>query len=412
METVINNEKNIIQESEPTKDPAFWGICLGHTFTHWYPATFYILLPYLALEYNFSATQAGLLVTVMYIAKSIASMPIGALTDMTTKKNLLMTISLTLAGIPFLFMGFANSYLVIMILIIIMGIGNEMWHPASFSTLSKLYPKQRGFVFGFHGMAANLGDLLAPVIIGAILVSFSWREISYLNIIPGILVGVIIMFMLRKMKVNSNTNKKKTEEKTSFKDYREGLGELFKNKAVLLIALASGIRSMTQNGLMTFLPLYLAIELSLSPFLVGLYITIMQAGGLIAAPIVGRISDNTDRRKIIFSGMIMTSVLVVAVVIIQINWLLIATMAILGFFLYSLRPVMQAWIMSSTKDKVAGTTTSLLFTTQSVLAALSPLIGGALADQYGFQATFYFIAVIILLGNLVIAFIPKTVETQ
>ena len=410
METIVENEQKLIQEPDPTKDPMFWGICLGHTFTHWYPATFYILLPYLATEYNFSVTQAGLLVTAMYIAKAIAGMPIGALTDMTTKKNMLMAISLILAGIPFLFIGMANSYLFIMLLIIIMGIGNEMWHPASFSTLSKLYPKQRGFVFGIHGMSANLGDLLAPLIIGSILVSLSWKEISYLNIVPGIVVGAVIIFLLRKTKVTSNNTKKKSEEGTNFKDYREGLAELFRNKAVLLIAIASGMRSMTQNGLLTFLPLYLAIELSLSPLLVGLYITVMQGGGLVAAPIVGKISDKTGERKVVFSGMIMTSVLVIAVVIIQISWLLIVTMAILGFFLYSLRPVMQAWIMSSTKDKMAGTTTSLLFTTQSILASLSPLIGGILADRYGFQATFYFIAAIILLGNLVIAFIPKTVE--
>ena len=410
METVVNDEKALSQEVKPTKDPSFWGICIGHTFTHWYPATFYILLPYLALEYNFSATQAGLLVTSMYIAKAIAGMPIGAVTDMTTKKNLLMAISLTLAALPFLFIGMAHSYLLIMFLIIIMAIGNEMWHPASFSTLSKLYPKERGFVFGFHGMAANLGDLLAPVIIGSILVAYSWREISYLNIIPGIVIGTSIIIILRKTRITSKTNK--NDHTTSFKDYWNGLAELFRNRAVLFIALASGIRSMTQNGLMTFLPIYLAIELSLSPFLVGLYVTIMQGGGLIAAPVVGKISDKTGRRKVIFSGMIMTSILVIAVSVIQITWLLISVMAVLGFFLYSLRPVMQAWIMSSTKEKMAGTTTSLLFTTQNILAALSPLIGGSLADKYGIQATFYFIAGLILLGNIVVAFIPKSAGAE
>lgn len=410
MEIMIGSNKEAVQEPKPIRDPSFWGICLGHTFTHWYPATFYILLPYLAVEYNFSATQVGLLVTAMYIAKSIASMPIGAITDMTSRKNVLMAISLTLAGIPFLFLGLADSYLLIMLLIIIMGIGNEMWHPASFSTLSKLYPKERGFVFGMHGMSANLGDLLAPVIIGGILLTFNWREISYLNIIPGIVVGIFIIFLLRKTKVTTETSNKTKNNNTSLKEYLEGLGELFKNRSVLFIALASGIRSMTQNGLMTFLPLYLAIELSLSPFIVGLLITVMQAGGLIAAPIVGKISDKTDRKKIIYSGMTMTSILVIAVILIQIQWLLIGTMAVLGFFLYSLRPVMQAWIMSITKEKMAGTTTSLLFTTQSILASLSPLIGGALADKYGFQATFYFIAGIILLGNLVLLFIPKNAE--
>ncbi|WP_017727539.1 MFS transporter [Halalkalibacterium ligniniphilum] len=409
MNTEAVRPEKLSTEGNPNKDTAFWGICLGHTFTHWYPATFYILLPLITVQFGLSVGQAGLLVTIMYLVKAIAGMPIGAITDMTTKKNLLMLLSLILAGLPFLFLGFVNAYWMIMLLVIIMGIGNEMWHPASFSTLSSLYPKQRGYVFGVHGMSANLGDLLAPVIIGTVLTFVSWQDVVYFNIIPAIVVGIVIAFMLRNIEVTSNKGiKKENGEKLTFPEYMAGFKELLKNKAVLLIALASGMRSMTQLGLMTFLPIFLLLELGYSPFLVGLYITVMQAGGLIAAPLMGKLSDNVGRRKIIFSGMIITSVLVVAVVFIQIDWLLITTLAILGFFLYSLRPVMQAWIMSSTKKSMSGTTTSLLFTTQSMLAALTPLIGGMIADSIGIMYTFYFIALIILLGNIVVAFIPKT----
>ncbi|KHF38636.1 hypothetical protein LQ50_20185 [Halalkalibacter okhensis] len=384
-------------------------MCLGHTFTHWYPATFYILLPFITLQYGLSVSQAGLLVTIMYVVKAIAGILIGAITDMTNKKNLLMLMSLTLAGLPFLFLGFANAYWMIVILVIIMGIGNEMWHPASFSTLSSLYPKQRGYVFGVHGMSANLGDLLAPLVIGSILAVVSWQEVIHFNIIPAVVVGLVIAFMLRKTNVTSNKGlKKENNEKLTFTEYIAGFKDLIKNRAVLLIALASGTRSMTQLGLMTFLPIFLLLELGYSPFLVGLFITIMQGGGLIAAPLMGKLSDNVGRRKIIFSGTIVTSILIVAVVFIKIDWLLISTLALLGFFLYSLRPVMQAWIMGSTKESMSGTTTSLLFTTQGVLASLIPLIGGIIADTFGIMFTFYFIALIILLGNVVLAFVPKT----
>lgn len=409
MKAEVAEQLTVSAERNPNKEAAFWGICLGHTFTHWYPATFYILLPFITVQYGLSVSQAGLLVTIMYLVKAVAGILIGAITDMTSKKNLLMLISLTLAGLPFLFLGSANAYWMVMILVIIMGIGNEMWHPASFSTLSSLYPKQRGYVFGVHGMSANLGDLLAPLVIGSILAVMSWQEVIHYNIIPAIVIGLVITVMLRKINVTSNKGiKKDNGEKLTFPEYIAGFKELIKNRAVLLIALASGMRSMTQLGLMTFLPIFLLLELGYSPFLVGLYITIMQGGGLIAAPLMGKLSDSVGRRKIIFSGMVMTSVLVVAVVFIQIDWLLITTLALLGFFLYSLRPVMQAWIMSSTKESMSGTTTSLLFTTQSVLAALTPLIGGIIADSFGIMITFYFIALIILLGNIVVAFIPKT----
>jgi FSR family fosmidomycin resistance protein-like MFS transporter len=412
MQTVIEEQKPFINENEPLKDPPFWGICLGHTFTHWYPATFYTLLPFIAMELGLSITQAGLLVTVMYLVKAIAGMPIGAITDMTGHKNLLMIISVGSVSLPFIFMGMVESYWILMFLIILMGLGNEMWHPASFSTLSARYPKKRGFTFGLHGMSANLGDLLAPAVIGLLLTMMTWREAVYWNVLPGLVVALAIFLLFRKgnIPVVTNKSKKKAESGSSFADYRIGLIELFKNRSVLLIALASGIRSMSQNGLMTFLPLYLAIELSLSPLLVGLYVTVLQGGGLLAAPIVGGVSDKVGRKKVITSGMILTSIMIFIVMAVRNEILLIVTLGLLGFFLYSLRPVMQAWAMESTSKKMAGTTTSLLFATQSLLASSSPLIGGILADKYGMEAAFYFVAIVILVGNVVVGFIPKSKE--
>jgi FSR family fosmidomycin resistance protein-like MFS transporter len=412
MQTVIEEQKPFINENEPLKDPPFWGICLGHTFTHWYPATFYTLLPFIAMELGLSITQAGLLVTVMYLVKAIAGMPIGAITDMTGSKNLLMIISVGSVSLPFIFMGMVESYWILMFLIVLMGLGNEMWHPASFSTLSARYPKKRGLTFGLHGMSANLGDLLAPTVIGLLLTMMTWRDAVYWNVLPGLVVALAIFLLFRKgnIPVITDKSKKKAESGSSFADYRLGLIELFKNRSVLLIALASGIRSMSQNGLMTFLPLYLAIELSLSPLLVGLYVTVLQGGGLLAAPIVGGISDKVGRKQVITSGMILTSIMIFVVLAVRNEILLIVTLGLLGFFLYSLRPVMQAWAMESTSKKMAGTTTSLLFATQSLLASSSPLIGGILADSYGMEAAFYFVAVVILVGNVVVAFIPKSKE--
>lgn len=411
MEIAAESQKGPQLQRKPVKDSPFWAICLGHTFTHWYPSTFYILLPFITVELGLSTTQAGLLITSMYLFKSFASMPIGAITDMTSNKTIMMVLSLSLAGLPFAFMGMANTYGMFMLLVIVMGIGNEMWHPASFSTLSYRYPEYRGFVFGFHGMAANLGDLLAPVVIGTFLATMNWRDTVKWNVIPGIVVAVLVILLFRNKKTSAKTaasSTKNEQHAASFADYFRGLRELLRNRSVLLLALASGMRSMSQNGLMTFLPIYLALELHLSPFLVGLYVTIMQAGGLLAAPIMGSVSDRVGRRKIIYSGMVMTSAMIVAVVLIQIEWLLIVTMALLGFFLYSLRPIMQAWAMETTKKHMAGTTTSLLFSTQALLASFSPLIGGLLADRFGMVAAFYFIAAIILAGNLVVFLIPKT----
>lgn len=85
---------------------------------------------------------------------------------------------------------------------------------------------------------------------------------------------------------------------------------------------------------MTFLPIYLAIDLGLSPIWVGIYVSVLQTGGLIAAPVVGAFSDRVGRRNVIMSGMLLSSLLIISIVFVAFDWLLIATVAVLGFFLY------------------------------------------------------------------------------
>ncbi|MDG5789858.1 MFS transporter [Evansella sp. AB-P1] len=399
------------KQRNPYKDGPFWGICIGHAFTHWYPASMYILLPYIVLAYDFSLTQAGMLFTIKSIVTACLTMLIGAITDMSTKKHLFLATSLVLVGLPFLFIGFVQSYWIIALLFVIMGVGNQFWHPAAYTTLSSRYPDQRGLTFGYHAMASNLGDMVAPIVVGALIVIYTWQEIIVWNFAPGAIFAVFILISLRKMTVvveDNETSGVKDEKNSKLSSYIEGLKDLFKNKSVLLIALLSGIRSMAQSGIMILLPLYLALEIGINALWVGITLGILQGGGLIAAPIVGRMSDISGPRKILTSSMILTSVMIVIVSLIQVDWLLIGTIALLGFFLFAMRPVLQAWAMESTQTKMAGTTTSLLFTIQSIMGASSPIIGSFLAEAYGFSYAFYFLAIVILAGNIVVYFIPKT----
>lgn len=405
--------KTQVVKRNPYKDGPFWGICIGHAFTHWYPASMYILLPYIVIAYDFSITQAGLLLTLRALVNAFLTMPIGAITDMSRKKHLFLATSLFMVGLPFLFIGFIQEYWMFALLFIFMGIGNEFWHPASYSTLSARFPEQRGLTFGYHAMASNLGDMVAPVVIGALIVTYTWQEIIVWNFVPGIVFAVFILITLRKMNVEPAMASGKTSGKEGaggLTGYFQGLKQLFRNKKVLLIAVLSGIRAMAQSGIMVLLPLYLAMEMELSAFWVGMTLGILQGGGLIAAPIVGRMSDKSGPRKILMSLMVITSVVLVMVALVRHEWLLIGTIAVLGFFLFAMRPVLQAWAMESTDKNMAGTTTSLLFGIQALMGAASPIIGAFLAQTISYSAAFYFLAGVILLGNAVVYFIPGREE--
>ena len=168
---------------------------------------------------------------------------------------------------------------------------------------------------------------------------------------------------------------------------------------------------MTQNALLTFLPVFLAYEMGYNPFWVGLCMFAMQAAGFAAAPISGHLSDKMGRRQIIMISMGMTALVLVFMAFAGRSTAFVFFIAVLGFFLYAIRPVLQAWLLESTPKNMGGTSIGILFAVQAAGSAVSPLIGGFLADQYGLMATFYFLACTIVIANLFIFLMPDMGKT-
>jgi MFS family permease len=374
-----------------------WLITVGHGLTHWYPATFYLLLPLIGAELGLSYSQIGLIMTCKYIASAVANVPGGVLVDTVGRKGLLMGLSLFWIGFPYLLIGFTHSYVMLLACIALVGFGNSLWHPTAIPTLGRRYPERKGLVLSVHGMGGNVGDAVAPVVIGAALTVFTWREVVMLNVVPGLVVAALLFVFLGSMRLSS----KKTEEKTqSFGAYLAGLKNLFLSRSLVLLSTGSAFRTMTQSALLTFLPVYLANDMGYSPFWVGACLFALQAAGFAASPVAGHLSDRMGRKHILMTSMAASALVLAAMALSGGSPLFVALVAVLGFFLYATRPVIQAWMLEATPKDMGGSSIGVLFGAQAVGGALGPLLGGMVADRFGLAAAFYFLAATIVVANL------------
>jgi MFS family permease len=396
-------------ESVPKKSfRDVWLITIAHGLTHWYPATFYLILPLIGRELGLSYSEIGFVMTCQYIAGAVSNLPGGMLVDTVGKKGLLMAVALFWIGVPYFLMSFTHSYWLLLMCMTLVGIGNNLWHPAAIPTLAQRYPERKGLVLSFHGMGGNLGDALAPLAVGALLAVFTWREIVVVNVVPGIIMACLILYFLGALRIGAFRRERAPEkhEGQSVAEYARGLRELLQNRELIMLAVSSGFRSMTQNGLLTFLPVFLAYEMGYSPLWVGACMFVLQAAGFAASPIAGHLSDIMGRRRILMTSMAMTGVVLVSMAIAGRSLAFVFFIAILGFFLYAIRPVLQAWTLECTPKKMGGTSIGLLFGVQAIGSSISPAIGGMLADRYGLMSVFFFLAVTIVIANLFILFVP------
>jgi MFS family permease len=133
--------KNIRQMFGLTHDHlVLWGVSLGHAFTHWFPSTFYLLLPLIKDELGLSYTEMGLLVTVRYIAGTAANFPSGMVADLVGRHHLILAIALVWVGIPYLLVGLSSSYT----LPVHDLIDWNPLHPAALN-FTETYPQRKGW---------------------------------------------------------------------------------------------------------------------------------------------------------------------------------------------------------------------------------------------------------------------------
>jgi len=169
-----------------------WLITLGHAFTHWCPATFYLLLPFLVRELNLTYSQAGFLITIRSVANFAVNIPSGILVDIIGRRGLLMALALICTGIPYFFVGLSYSYFWVVVFMAFVGVGNYLWHPAAISTLSEKYPDRRGFAIAIHAVGPNVGEMISPVLVGVLLLYLTWRHVLFLNLIPGLVIALVL----------------------------------------------------------------------------------------------------------------------------------------------------------------------------------------------------------------------------
>lgn len=382
--------------------PAFL-VGLGHAGTHWIAATFYLLLPFITADLGLSYAEAGALVAVFHVSAVAANFASGLIVDVTGRRVVFQVAALVVGGGALLAFGLGGRMVMLSVLVALIGAANNLWHPAAIAFLSQHYPDNRGYALSIHALGANIGDAVAPLAAGALLVWFTWQGAASLAALPVLAAAALIALMLLPRDTDGAAE---AGRGMGLGEYFSGLAELLRDKAVLGLCLMAGFRTMTQNGLLVFLPLYLADVLGVGPFLMGVALMAMQVAGMIAGPIAGVWSDRVGRRPVVLAGLTVATAVIAALTLAGSGPLFIAGISVLGFALFAARPVIHSWLMDLTPPRLGGSATSVMFGTQSGLSVLVAPVGGLIADTWGLAAVFYGLAGTMLVANVLVFLLP------
>ncbi len=188
------------------------GLC--HFFSHFYQ---FVLPPLSILIYQsegYSLESLALLVSVFYAASFCLQLPVGLAVDRFGARIILMTGVVVLAACTLLY-GIFTSYPSLVILTVIAGAANSVFHPADYSILNASVKQERlGRAFSIHNFAGFAGYAVAPVLVAFLGSLWGWKTATITIGAVGLLF-VIFVFTLSSDFLDSSHARRKQERSSS-----------------------------------------------------------------------------------------------------------------------------------------------------------------------------------------------------
>ena len=310
------------------------GLSAGHGIFHWFSQSFFVMLPEVVATFGLNGLQVGAISATREVISGVIALPGGVVTDMVRRHwGLVLAGCMGLFGVGWLIMGISPVYPVLLVGMAAVAAAAAMWHLPAAAALSQRFTDRRGSALSIHGVGGNIGDVLGPALTGVLLLTLSWRGVLSIYAVVPMLLVLIIYWAFRDIGRTGSID----AAPSRFREQMSNTRESFKDHPRLWgIMAVAGLRGMANVAFLPFLALYLGLddELGLGQVALGLHIALLVGVGVVAAPVVGYISDRAGRKLVLIPGMLALCALTALLVPFGEGAGLIVILALLGVFFF------------------------------------------------------------------------------
>lgn len=371
----------------------------AHFCSHFYQLVLPSLFVFMVDHYGYSYTQLGLLVGMFSIMSAVAQTPLGMLVDRIGARWPLILATGALGG-SFVGYGLVSSYEAMMVLAVIGGTANAVFHPADFSILAARVDEKRvGRAFSFHAISGNIGWALAPIIMIP-LAKYLGLEMAF--IIGGCIgLAVAAVLVLQASHLETDADKPKTERKAvdDLPPEKKGLRLLFSRAALLLLGFQI-VNSMAFGGIRNFsIPALDAIT-SIDPSFIAIALTSYLIGSSFGNLAGGFATDYYRKPQVLFT----VNILIIAALTALIGLVEMPAILTIGVFATAgtlngmLLPVRDLLVRAVAPKGQMGTLYGFTSSGLSLGNAVTPVVFGWVMDNGDPRWIFYASALLMLLA--------------
>ncbi|MGY9056401.1 MAG: MFS transporter [Alphaproteobacteria bacterium] len=371
----------------------------AHFCSHFYQLVLPSLFVFMADNYGYSYTQLGLLVGVFSIMSAVAQTPLGMMVDKIGARWPLILATGTL-GATFVGYGMVGSYEGMMVLAVIGGTANAVFHPADFSILAARVDEKRvGRAFSFHAISGNIGWALAPIIMIPLAKFFGLEMAFIIGGCIGLAVAAVLITQVNHLETDAD--KPKTERKAvdDLPPEKKGLRLLLSRAALLLLGFQI-INSMAFGGIRNFTIPALDAITSIDPALIAIALTSYLIGSSFGNLAGGFAADRYGKPQVIFT----VNILIIAALTALIGLIEMPAILTIGVFATAgtlngmLLPVRDLLVRAVAPKGQMGTLYGFTSSGLSLGNAVTPVVFGWVMDNGDPRWIFYASAILMLLA--------------
>jgi FSR family fosmidomycin resistance protein-like MFS transporter len=380
-------------------------LSLSHLVTDLTGSALPAMMPFVKNTLQLSYTAVGVVIMVSNMTSSIIQPLFGYLSDKMEMKWLL-PVSVILTYIGFSFLGLSSSFVVLLILVIINGLGVAIYHPEGTKIMHYFSGAKMATGMSFFQVGGNFGMALGPLFVTyAIALADLSGTLFYLFLgIP--MLAILLLF---SKKLNLRAKGKKSDAGEERRDSPLA-GENRSWAAMSLLVFAVSLRSWAHMGLITFAPFYYIQVLKGDAITGGRLVFLFLMGGVVGTLIGAAIADRIGHKYYFCLSMILSVPLLWLFLQVGGIWVFII-LFLVGLLLissFSVTIVMGQRILKNRLGMASGLTVGFVIGMGGVGAGLL----GVVADSWGVMTVLKLIVYMPAAGFIPALMIPYDFKTS
>jgi FSR family fosmidomycin resistance protein-like MFS transporter len=361
------------------------------------------MMPFLKNALQLSYTGVGAVIMAFNLTSSIIQPCFGYISDKIEIKWLL-PLSTILSYIGFSFIGLTPSFIILLVLVVIFGMGVASYHPEGMKLMHYFTGEKKATGMSFFQVGGNLGLALGPLFI-TYAIKLADLSGTLLFLIVGLpMLGVLLYFskeITHPIKSEKGDLRKEGGDSPSVKG-ESGWGSM----SLLIFAVA--MRSWAHIGLMTFVSFYYISVLKGDAFAGGRLVFIFLMGGVVGTMIGAIIADRIGHKYYFSLSMVLSVPLLFLFLYVTGIWVSVI-LFLIGLVLISSFSVTIVMGQTILKNRL-GMASGLMMGFVIGVGGLGAGLLGVVADSWGVLTVIKLITLMPAVGfipTLMISYPPK-----